>query len=176
MEENVSWLYLLVYQKQDDTKKKDEVMMLLHCLNALPSPPTPNNPSLLSTPHLAPPPTPYLPRLQPTPFTHVLSGSMPLHAMLNHQGCVHLCVLIICDRWGCFVFSAQSHFLPVTISLYHQRGMVGWVGGGFVKDGQSGAVCPDMTNPEGDASLSLGCCVKWQTGRCSVTSVCQCLD
>lgn len=37
-------------------------------------------------------------------------------------------------------------------------GGVGW--GGFVKDGQSGAVCPDMTNPEGDASLSLGCCVK----------------
>lgn len=71
-------------------------MMLLHCLNA--PPPHPNNPSLLSTPHLAPPATPYPPCLQPTPFTHVLLGSMPLHAMLNHQGCVHLCVLIICDR------------------------------------------------------------------------------
>lgn len=36
-----------------------------------------------------------------------------------------------------------------------------WAGeAGAVKDGQSGAVRPDMTNPEGDASLSLGCCVK----------------
>lgn len=55
-------IYLYIYYI-----KKDGVMMLRHCLNA-PNPPflpTNNNPSLLSTPHLAPPPTPYLPRLQP---------------------------------------------------------------------------------------------------------------
>ena len=86
--------------------------MLLHCLNAPSSPPTPDNPSPLSTSHsapstlspLAPPPPPDptrpLPRscFQPTPLTHVLLGSVPLHAMLNHRGCDLLCVLIICDR------------------------------------------------------------------------------
>ena len=56
---------------------------------------------------LSPPPPPPLPpsRLQPAPLTHVLLGSVPLHAMLNHRGCDLLCVLIICDGWGCFVFS-----------------------------------------------------------------------
>lgn len=135
-------------------KLRLQVMMLLHCLIAPPPHPpiSPFHTSLGPSTHSLPPPPP----LQPAPLTHVLSGSMPLHARLDHQGCAHLCALIICDRWGGFVLGAKPHFLlvtvlsPLIIRLFKLRG------GRGVKDGQSGAVCPDTTNPEGDTSLSRG--------------------
>lgn len=58
----------------------------------------------------------------------------------------------------CSARSPTFSLLPSPFII--REGWWGGLGGGFVKDGQSGAVCPDMTNPEGDASLSLGCCVK----------------
>lgn len=108
--------------------------MLLHCLNT----PSPHPTTYLFSPPLTRPPSPHpllliFPVSGPHPSPNVffffwVGGSMPLHAMLNHQGCVHLCVLIIRDRWGCFVFATRSRFPP--ISLRYQTGMVGWGGGG----------------------------------------------
>lgn len=58
----------------------------------------------------------------------------------------------------CVQHTAQLSFffslLPSSLRLSSEKKGV------RVKDGQSGAVYSDMTNPEGDVSLSLGCCVK----------------
>lgn len=146
--------------------------------NLTPTPP--NNPSLLFHSSLG-------------PSTHSLSSLSPAHTFhpcfigVNAVTCnvksPRVCSPLCSDHlWQMRVLCVR-HVAPLTscyhpLSLYHQRDDKGRNGGGgwCVKDGWSGAVCPDMTNPEGDASLSPDCCVKWHTGRCSVTSLCQCLD
>lgn len=143
--------------------------MKLWCYSVvwMPPSPTPFNPS-------SPPPTPYLPPVSSTPFTHAFIG---VNAVTCNVNSPRVCSPLCPDHlWQMRVLCVQ-YTVPLS-SCFHlplSSERDGWAGGG-VKDGQSGAVCPDMTNPEGDASLSLGCCVKWQTGRCSVTSLCQCLD
>lgn len=92
--------------------------------------------SLCPTPyHPNPSPTHSLSTLSPVPhlpfFPFFCGGrgeggwSVPLQAMLNHQGCVHLCALITCDRWRRLVFNdAPSRFLP--ISLRYRNGTGTW--------------------------------------------------
>lgn len=135
--------------------------------------PTPNHPPSTLTPH------PATPCLQPHAFFlfylfFIFFGgvrgwrrSVPLQAALNHQGCVHLCALITCDRWRRLVLNdAASRFFP--ISLRYQNGMGTW-GGGLQKIGKVVPCVSTWQTLEGDASLSPACCVQWQPGCCSVT-------
>lgn len=141
--------------------------MLLRCLNAPPLTHARQTHPLLHPLLISPP-------VSSTPFTHVFIG---VNAVTCNVNSPRVCSPLCPDHlWQMRVLCVQ-HTVPLS-SCFHLPLSSEWDGGagGDVKDGQSGAVCPDMTNPEGDTSLSLGCCVKWQTGRCSVTSLCQCLD
>lgn len=74
--------------------------------------------------------------------------SVLLQAMVNHQGCVHLCALL----WSLVTDDAPSRFLPISLCYHNGMEMLG--GGG--KDWQSGAVCLHMTNPGGRRVLVTG--------------------